>query len=103
MGKHRCSDVARLTQLIQSHFEESAVFCLNGKVKRKTTVYLEEDVLKSMRVAVARAGKHDYEAVEAALRSYLGLELLERVEARSPLGESEALEMAYEELHHTRS
>ncbi len=52
-----------------------------------------------MRVAAARAGKHDYQVVEDALRAYLGLELLEQVGSRSTVGEAEALDMAYEELH----
>jgi hypothetical protein len=72
-------------------------------VRRKTTVYLEEDLLKKVRVAAARSGKHDYQVVEEALRGYLGLELLEKVGARSALGERAALELAYEELHKGRS
>jgi len=71
-------------------------------VKRKTTVYLEDDVLKTMRVAVARSGKRDYQVVEEALRAYLGVDLLEKVAARSSLSETEALDMAYEELHQGR-
>ncbi len=71
-------------------------------MKRKTTVYLEDDVLKTMRVTAARAGKRDYQVVEEALRAYLGLELLEKVAARSSLSETEALDMAYEELHQGR-
>jgi len=38
-----------------------------------------------MRVAAARSGKRDYQVVEEALRAYLGLELLEKVGARSSL------------------
>lgn len=72
-------------------------------MKRKTTVYLEDDVLKTMRVAAARSDKRDYQVVEEALRAYLGLELLEQVGARSSLGETEALDVAYEELHQGRS
>ncbi len=68
-------------------------------MKRKTTVYLEDELLKTMRVAAARTGKHDYQVVEDALRAYLGLELLEQVGSRSTVGEAEALDMAYEELH----
>jgi hypothetical protein len=56
-----------------------------------------------MRVAAARSGKRDYQVVEEALRAYLGLELLEKVGTRSSLGETEALDMAYEELHQGRS
>jgi hypothetical protein len=72
-------------------------------VKRKTTVYIEEDVLKTMRVAAARSGKRDYEVVEEALRAYLGLELLDKVGTRSSLSEPEALAIAYEEIHQGRS
>ena len=56
-----------------------------------------------MRVAAARSGKRDYQVVEEALRAYLGLELLDKVAARSSLGETEALALAYEELHQGRS
>ena len=72
-------------------------------MKRKTTVYLEDDVLKTMRIAAARSGKHDYQVVEEALRAHLGLELLENVDKRAALGEDEALDMAYEELHRSRA
>jgi hypothetical protein len=68
-------------------------------VKRKTTVYLEDDLLRAMRVAAARAGKRDYQIVEDALRAFLGLELLERVGSRSMITEEEALSLAYQELH----
>ncbi len=74
-------------------------FCYDGIMKRKTTVYLEDDLLRAMRVAAARAGKRDYQIVEDALRAYLGLELLERVGARSTITEEAALALAYQELH----
>jgi hypothetical protein len=62
-------------------------------MRRKTTVYLEDDLLRATKVAAARAGKRDYQVVEEALRAYLGLELLERVGARSELKEDEALDL----------
>jgi hypothetical protein len=68
-----------------------------------STDYLEDKVLKTMRIAAARSGKHDYEAVEESLRAYIGLELLETVAARSSLSEAEALDIAYEELHQGRT
>jgi hypothetical protein len=74
-------------------------FCYDEAVKRKTTVYLEDDLLRAMRVAAARAGKRDYQIVEDALRAYLGIELLERVGARSTITEEDALALAYQELH----
>ncbi len=70
-------------------------------MKRKTTVYLEDELLRAMRVAAARAGKQDSQIVEDALRAYLGLELLERVGARAALTEEDALALAYHELHQT--
>jgi hypothetical protein len=71
-------------------------------MRRKTTVYLEDDLLRATKVAAARTGKRDYQVVEEALRAYLGLELLERVGARSKLTEDEALDLAYQELHRSR-
>lgn len=40
--------------------------------------------------------------MEEALRSYLGLEVIENVWARSDLSEDEALDLAYTELHDAR-
>jgi hypothetical protein len=71
-------------------------------MKRKTTVYLEDDLLRATKIAAARTGKRDYQVVEEALRAYLGLELLERVGARSKLTEEESLDLAYQELHQSR-
>jgi len=71
-------------------------------VRRKTTVYLDEDVLKTMRVTAARSGKRDYQVMDEALRAHLRIELLEKVGARSILGETEALDLAYDELHQGR-
>jgi hypothetical protein len=62
-------------------------------MRRKPTVYLEDDLLRATKVAAARTGKRDYQVVEQALRAYLGLELLERVGARSKLTEDEALDL----------
>jgi hypothetical protein len=71
-------------------------------MKRKTTVYLEDDLLRATKVAAARTGKRDYQVVEEALRAYLGLDLLERIGARSKLSEDEAVDLAYQELHRSR-
>jgi hypothetical protein len=71
-------------------------------MKRKTTVYLEDGLLRAVKVAAARTGQHEYQVVEQALRTYLGLELLERVGSRSSLREKDALVLAYGELHRSR-
>ena len=68
-------------------------------MKRKTTVYLDEELLRATRVTAARSGKRDSQVVEEALRAHLGLELFERVGGRSHLSEAEALALADEERH----
>ena len=70
--------------------------------RKKTTVYIEEDLLRNARVAAARAGKRDSDILEEALRRYLGVDVLDRVWARSDLSEDEALELVYDELHKER-
>ena len=70
--------------------------------KKKVTVYLEEDVLRAARVAAARAGTRDSEVFEAALRRYLGFELLDRIWARSDLDADAALTLANKAKHATR-
>jgi Arc/MetJ family transcription regulator len=52
-------------------------------VKRRTTVYLDDELLRAARVQAAREGKHDYEVFEAALRRYLGFDVIDRVRARN--------------------
>jgi hypothetical protein len=66
--------------------------------KRKTTVYLDEDLLRDAHIQAARTGKKDSELIEEAVRSYLGLDILDEVWARSDLDEDAALKLAYEAL-----
>lgn len=72
------------------------------KMKRKTTIYIEDSLLRSLKIAAARVGQHDYEVIESALRAYLGMELLQRVGKDSPLTEKQAMKLAYDELHRSR-
>jgi ABC-type ATPase with predicted acetyltransferase domain len=62
--------------------------------KRKTTVYLDEDVLREAQIQAARSGQKDSELIERAVRSYLGLDVLDAVWARSDLDEEAALKLA---------
>jgi hypothetical protein len=68
-------------------------------------VYVDADVLRAARVMAARTGRRDSDVVEEALRSYLGISLLERIWATSPgdLDAEEALELANRELHAQRA
>ena len=71
--------------------------------KTKTTVYLDEDILRGARVMAARTGKKDYEVVEEALRAYLGMEVLDRAWRGADMTEDEALRLAIEEVHRFRA
>jgi metal-responsive CopG/Arc/MetJ family transcriptional regulator len=70
--------------------------------KQRTTVTLDERVLRAVRVKAARTGRRDSEVIEDALRRDLGLELLERIWTKADLGEDEALSLAVEEQHNAR-
>jgi hypothetical protein len=71
--------------------------------RKKVTFYLDEGVLRAARVRAARSDRRDSEIVEDALRAYLGFDVVERVWARSDLGEDEAMQLALSELHEMRA
>src|SRR6266545_791065 len=62
--------------------------------KTRTTVTLDERVLRAVRVKAARTGRRDSDVIEEALRRDLGLDLLERVWQSADLGEAESLFLA---------
>lgn len=64
--------------------------------KIRTTLTIDEDVWKAVRVRAARTGRRDSEVIEAALRSELGFDLLERIWSRNDLPEDEAMDLALE-------
>jgi hypothetical protein len=70
--------------------------------RKKTTVYIDEELLRAAKVRAARTGKKDYEVFEEGLRRVLGLDIFERAWARNTLSEDEALKLAYEEIHEMR-
>lgn len=70
--------------------------------KTRTTLTIDEDVLRAVKVRAVRTGKGDGEVIEEALRRDLGLDLLDRLWARNDLGEGEALELAVQAQHATR-
>jgi hypothetical protein len=71
-------------------------------VKVRTTLTIDEGVLRAVKVRGARLGMGDSEVIEAALRSELGLDLLERLWNRNRLTEEEASTLAVEAQHETR-
>jgi hypothetical protein len=70
--------------------------------KVRTTLTIDEEVLRWVKVRAARTGKGDSEVIEEALRRELGLDLLERLWAKSDLSEEQARELAVEAQHRTR-
>ncbi|HUP32716.1 MAG TPA: hypothetical protein VM184_06740 [Gaiellaceae bacterium] len=76
--------------------------------KRRATFSLDADVLRAARVAAARAGRRDSEIVEAALRHYLSIGVLDEIWRRRPasadeLSDDEALALARDEQHAARA
>ena len=64
--------------------------------KTRTTLTIDEDVLKAVKVRAARTGKGESEVIEDAVRRDLGLDLMERLWARNDMSEEEAMELALE-------
>jgi hypothetical protein len=76
--------------------------------RRKTTVYIDEALLRAAKVAAARSGRHEYEVFEDALRAHLGLgEVMEQLRARTRPedvpGDKEAMAIAAAELAAVRA
>jgi len=70
--------------------------------KVRTTVTLDQDVLRSVKVRAARQGKGDSEVIEESLRRDLGFDLLERLWAKNRMDDDEAMRLAVEAQHRTR-
>ena len=70
--------------------------------KTRTTLTIDEEVLRAVKVRAARTGRADGEVIEEALRRQLGLDLLDRLWARNDLGGQEAVDLAVEAQHATR-
>ena len=71
--------------------------------KVRTTLTIDEDVLRAVKVRGARMGKGDSEVIEQALRRELGLDLLDRLWQSNDLTEDEATMLAVEAQHKTRN
>ena len=70
--------------------------------KVRTTLTVDADVLRAVKVRAARSGKGDSQVIEEALRRDLGLDLLDRLWARNDLGEEQATALAVEAQHAVR-
>jgi Ribbon-helix-helix protein, copG family len=67
--------------------------------KVRTTLTVDEEVLRAVKVQAARTGKGDSEVIEEALRRDLGFDLLERLWAKADLSEDGAMKLALDAQH----
>jgi hypothetical protein len=70
--------------------------------KARTTLTIDADVLRAVRLRAASTGRGDSEVIEEALRRELGLDLLDRMWERAALPEAQAEALAVEAQHRTR-
>ena len=71
--------------------------------KTRTTLTVDEELLRAVRIRAARTGKRDSEVIEESLRRDLGVNKLEEIWAKvNPAPEKEGLELAVTELHEMR-
>ena len=70
--------------------------------KTRTTLTIDDAVLRAVKVRAARTGKGDSEVIEEAVRAHLGLDLLDRLWDRNDMSEQEAVALAVEAQHAAR-
>lgn len=70
--------------------------------KTRTTLTIDQEVLRWVKVRAARTGKGESEIIEEAVRRDLGLDLLEKLWTTNNLSESDAMQLAVEAQHETR-
>lgn len=81
--------------------------------RKKTTVFLDPELLQAVKVVAPSCGRHDYEILEDAVRQYLRTaqaetswqelrDLLDQRGGQDAVSDEEALSLAYTELHAVR-
>jgi plasmid stability protein len=73
---------------------------MSSVAKVKTTLSLDEHLLRQIRVRAARSGRRDSEVMEDVLREGLGA--LDRIRSRAHLTDREALNLASSVVHEIR-
>jgi hypothetical protein len=70
--------------------------------KVRTTLTIDPQILRAVKVRAARTGKGDSEVIEEALRRDLGFALLDEIWAKNDMAEDEAIALAVEAQHEMR-
>lgn len=68
----------------------------------RTTLTVDEDVLRAVKLRAARLGRGDSDVIEGALRRELGFDALERMWSKNDLAEETATQLAVEAQHASR-
>ena len=72
--------------------------------KLKTTMYVDEELLRAARVWAARKNLRDSDVMEQALRRFLGIDVLEQVWQRNrDVDEQTAMSEAYAGVRESRN
>lgn len=66
----------------------------------KTTLTIDEQLMRLVRIRAARSNRSQSEVIEAALRK--GLDVIDRIRAKARLSEDEALDLASQVVHEVR-
>ena len=69
----------------------------------RTTLTLDADLMRMVKVRAARQGKGDSEVIEESLRRDLGLEVLDRLWSKNRMSEEDALQLGREAQHSPRT
>jgi hypothetical protein len=71
--------------------------------KTRTTLTIDQEVFRAVKIKAARTGKRDSQVIEESLRRDLGLDALSEIWARvKPAPESEGAALADAEVHAMR-
>lgn len=70
--------------------------------KVRTTLTIDEDILRAAKVRAARDGLRESEFIEQAVKDKLGTSVFERAWAKYDVPEDAAMELALEAQHATR-
>ena len=78
-----------------------SIWQYGNMARLKTTLSIDEVLIRRVRVRAARTGQRDSEVLEAALREGLGI--IDRMRAKADLGEEEAFPLAHRLVHEGRT
>lgn len=71
--------------------------------KTRTTLTIDAEVLRAVKLRAARTGKGDSEVIEDAVRNALGLDLLDKIWAKADMEPEAAMDLALEAQREVRA